>query len=82
MPLPGFVVLFSNTIPFCETAGADRSIVITSSTGKQMFTTNGDADKFCNYTISTDDLGMAPGLYLAQVKTVDGRAEMKRVVKE
>jgi hypothetical protein len=30
---------------------------ITSSTGKQMFTTNGDADKFRNYTISIADLG-------------------------
>jgi hypothetical protein len=49
---------------------------------KQMFTINGDADKFRNYTISTDDLGMAPGLYLVQVKTADGRVEMKRVVKE
>jgi hypothetical protein len=29
--------------------------VTTSSTGKQMFTNNGDADKFRNYTINTDD---------------------------
>jgi hypothetical protein len=49
-----------------------------SSTGKQMFTTNGDTDKFRNYTISTNDLGMAPGLYLVRVKTADGRVEMKR----
>jgi hypothetical protein len=57
-------------------------VFITSSTGKQMFTTNGDADKFRSYTISTNELGMAPGLYLVQVKTADGRVEMKRVVKE
>ena len=55
---------------------------ITSSTGKQMFTTNGDADNFRNYTISTNDLGMAPWLDLVRVKTADGRLEMKRVVKE
>jgi hypothetical protein len=47
-----------------------------------MFTTNGDADKFRNYTISTNPLGTASGLYLVQVKTADGRVEMKRVVKE
>jgi hypothetical protein len=58
------------------------SVFITSSTGKQMFTTNGDADKFRNYAISINDLGMAPAIYLLQVKTADGRVEMKRVVKE
>jgi hypothetical protein len=47
-----------------------------------MFTANGDADNFRNYTISTDDLGMAPWLYLVQVKITDGSVEMKRVVKE
>jgi hypothetical protein len=57
-------------------------VFITSSTGKQMFTTSGDAGKFRNYTMSTNDLGMAPGLYLVQVKTANGRGEMKRVVKE
>jgi hypothetical protein len=57
-------------------------VFLTSSTGKQMITANGDADKFHNYTISTDDLSMAPGLCLVQVKTADGRVEMKRAVKE
>jgi hypothetical protein len=43
-------------------------VFITSSTGKQMFTATGDAHKFRNNTISTNDLGIAPGLYLVQVK--------------
>jgi hypothetical protein len=47
-----------------------------------MFATNGDVDRSRNYTISGNDLGIAPGLYLVQVKTADGRVEMKRVVKE
>jgi subtilisin family serine protease len=70
------------TIHVKEQVKGNVGVFITSSTGKQMFTTNGDADKFRNYTISTNDLGMAPGLYLVQVKTADGRVEMKRVVKE
>lgn len=57
-------------------------VYITSSTGKSIFTTNGDADNFRNYSVSTNDLGMAPGLYLVQVKTADGRTEMKRLMKE
>jgi hypothetical protein len=57
-------------------------VFLTSSAGKQMITTNGNADNFRNYTISINDLGKAPGLYLVQVKTADGRVEMKRVVKE
>jgi hypothetical protein len=74
--------LFSNEVPFRGTDCADRGVFITSLTGKQMFTTNGDADKFRNYTISTNELGMTPELYLVRVKTADGRVEMKRVVKE
>jgi hypothetical protein len=74
--------LFSNKVWFSGTDWAIHSVFITSSTGKQMFTTIGDADKFLNYTISTNDLGIAPGLYLVQVKTADDRVEMKRVGKE
>jgi hypothetical protein len=70
------------TIRVKEQVTGNVGVFITSSTGRSVFTTNGDADKFRNYTISTTDHGMAPGLYLIQVKTADGKTEMKRLVKE
>ena len=57
-------------------------VYITSSTGKSVFVANGDASNFRDYSISTNEHGMAPGLYLVQVKTADGKTEMKRFVKE
>jgi hypothetical protein len=56
--------------------------ITTSPTCKQMFTTNGDADKFRNHTISINDLGIAASYISCGVKTADGRVELKRVGKE
>jgi hypothetical protein len=73
--------LFSNKVPFREKISGSQRIHHKLNRQADVHHHQCNADKFRNYTISTNDLGIAPELYLVQVKTVDGSVEMKRAVK-
>lgn len=70
------------TISVKEQVKGNVGVMITSSTGIPVFITNGDADNFRSYHVNTNELGMASGLYLIEVRTANGMRALKRVVKE
>jgi hypothetical protein len=64
-----------------ETQGHVR-LLIHDAQGKARFTDAGDAERFYQYSVSTEDLKMASGLYFVQVQYGDGKREVRKFVKE
>jgi hypothetical protein len=68
------------TIP-AETQGHVR-LLIHDAQGKARFTDDGDAERFYDYTVSTQELNMVTGFYFIQVQYGNGRREVRKIVKE
>ena len=64
-----------------ETQGHVR-LLIHDAQGKARFTDDGDAERFYDYTVSTEDLKMGTGFYFVQVQYGNGKREVRKVVKE
>ncbi|HEY9046200.1 MAG TPA: S8 family serine peptidase [Ohtaekwangia sp.] len=70
------------TIQLKGKAEGNAALTIHNTQGISLFNHQADVQQFRNYTVSTNKLGLSPGVYVVQIQLSNGKREIRKFVKE